>query len=89
MNIWDYVLVEDVLSLTDEEYESFRNYMRFLGFRVKQQFGSKSVGHRYNELMLYDDGDLAWSKTENTTDAGGNRIPLEEVKRMAALGMLV
>ena len=86
MNIWDYVLAEDVLSLTDEEYESFRNYLKFLGYRVKEQYGSKSVGHRYNDLMLCNDGDLVWSISGHTSNAGGNRISLEEVKRMASLG---
>lgn len=86
MNIWDYVLTEDVLSLTDEEYESFRNYLRFVGHRVKDRYGSKHNAHTRNCVLLDHAGDLVWSMKAVNSSKGGNRIPLEEVKRMASLG---
>lgn len=89
MNIWDYVLAVDVKSLTMEEFISFRNYLRFIGYRVSDNCGAKTVSSVSNDLMLYSDGDLAWSTKSFTASKGGNCIPLEEVKRMAALGAMV
>ena len=89
MNIWDYVLAEDIEELTIEEYESFRNYLRFLGHRVEDVYGLKYNPYNRNYVLLDHDGDLLWRDIEDVSFLGGNRIPLEEVKRMAALVALV
>lgn len=89
MNIYDYITRDDLLQLTDEEYESFRNYLKFMGHRVSDEYGSRfseAGQHVINCVMLYRDGDLGWADRDFVGMRGGNRIPLEEVKRMASLG---
>lgn len=92
MNVHDYVTLEDVLSLSDDEYESFRNHLKFLGYRVSDKYGARvmlSVLPVVSCVILHRHGDLAWADNVCAEFHGGSRVPLEEVKRMAALGMLV
>ena len=91
MNVWDYVTGDDVHMLSDEEYESFRNYLRLMGHRIETMFGIRKciTDDPMMALTLDSDTDLYWGSTRAATERGGNRISLEEVKRMASLGMLV
>lgn len=92
MNVYDYITRDVLLQLTDEEYESFRNYLKFMGHRVSDDYGSRYYvpsQHIINCVMLYSDGDLGWADRDFVERHNGNRIPLEDVKRMAQLGMIV
>ena len=91
MNVNDYITRDDLLQLTDEEYESFRNYLKFMGHRVSDEYGSRYNAPRLHTIdcvMLYSDGDLGWANHGSVERRNGDRIPLEEVKRMASLGFL-
>lgn len=86
MKINDYILKEDILQLTKEEYEGFRNYLRFIGFQISEQYGKAEDlfnDYRNQVVILYDDGDLVWSHRISR----GDRITVEEVRRMASLTM--
>ena len=84
----DYIASEDVMALTDTEYDSFLNYIKFIGFNIWIYSHRINYSHSDRVLLLDNAGYLVWSPEESL---GGNnsRIPLEEVKRMAALGMVV
>ena len=90
MNVWDYVTGDDINVLSDEEYESFRNCLRLMGYRIEPMFGirSKITSDPHMALTLDSDTDLYWKSEQSVVRKGGSRISLEEVKRMAALGML-
>ena len=90
MNVYDYITEDDAYSLTPEEYHAFRMYLRFLGHKVSDGYGdlSSAVSNTIYVIMLWEDGDLAWTEAEIPAKHGGSRISLEEVKRMAALGMI-
>lgn len=89
MNIWDYIHLDDAKQLTDEEFESFRNYLRILGYRIHETFGRGAAALDEGiSLALDRDTDLYWYNTESLKIKGGKRIPLTEVKRMAQLGMI-
>lgn len=89
MNKYDYIKYEDVGALTDEEYASFRNYLKFIGNRVDDKFGMRNDEFHGCVLHMNDFGNLTWLlSTVLLEDKGGTKISLEEVKRMAALGML-
>lgn len=83
----DYFLKEDVAQITEEGYSSNRTYLRLLGFKCTDVYGiyQKFDNINYQCVELYVDGDLCWA----SYIPEGNRIPLSEMKRMAALGMLV
>ena len=88
MNVYDYITEDDACSLTSEEYNAFRMYLRFLGHKVSDEYGDHSLssaGSAIFVLMLWDDGDLAWADTVTPAKHGGSRISLEEVKRMASM----
>lgn len=89
MNVHDYITRDDACSLTSEEYYAFRMYLRFLGHKVSDEYGdlSLSASSAIFALVLWDDGDLVWADTVTLEDMGGTKISLEEVKRMAKLGM--
>lgn len=89
MNIWDYIEYDDAQALNDEEFESFRNYLKFLGHRVLDDTGRKNWKYCTHALTLDDDGDLVWLYLDGLSHGSGSRIPLEEVKRMTAFGMVV
>lgn len=88
MRPYDYIEYSDVMALTDTEYESLLNYIKFIGFRVLR-LAYESGGSYYNlALLLDEDGYLVWFPKEWLGD-NGSRVPIEEVKRMTALGMVV
>ena len=92
MNVYDYITRDDLLQLTDDEYESFRNYLKFMGHRVSDEYGSRYFDPgqcTIDCVMLYSDGDLDWVGRDFVKRRNGDRIPIEEVKRMAQLGMIV
>lgn len=83
MKINDYILKEDVIKLTDDEYKSFRRYLRFLGFSVHGGYGRKFSSHSVTRSLVLDfEGDLVWSNKIGD----GKRITLEEVYILLALG---
>lgn len=91
MNVYDFIAKEDVNKLSDAEYIALRNYLKLLGHRVSDEFGKLGVGiaNSQNEcIMLYSDGDLGWASFEFADLRDGKRVPYEEAKRMAQLGMI-
>lgn len=82
----DYIAYEDAMALTDSEYESFLNYIKFIGFHVLRSANERDRSYNL-PLLLDEDGDLLWFPKKWLNDRSV-RIPLEEVKRMAALGMI-
>ena len=88
MNKHDYITYEDVDALTDEEFAAFRNYLKFIGNRVDDDLGKKHEAFHDCALHMNKFGNLSWMrKAVSLEDMGGTKISLEEVKRMAALGM--
>ena len=80
----EYVASEDVRALTDAEYASFLDYVRFMGHEV---WGT--AVHKHNQftnevLSLEFDGGLMFVPI-NWIPAHFKRISLEEVKRMASM----
>ena len=88
MNYWDYVLIEDILQMTHEEFNSFRNYLKIVGHNIGHRYGDY-YEERDDLVILWHDGDLVWADYDCAEFHSGSRVPLEEVKRMAALGALV
>lgn len=90
MNVYDYITGDDARSLTPEEYHAFRAYLRFLGHKVSNEYGViplSTADISGYVLMIWEDGDLSWADAEIPAKHDGSRISLEEVKRMAKLGM--
>ena len=77
------------MALTVDEWQSFRAYLRLLGHRVCEAYGQQLFSVRQScSVFLHPDGDLGWRKTY-IPGVEGVRITLEEVKRMAQLGMMI
>lgn len=88
MKVGDFITYEDVMALTVDEWQSFRAYLRLLGHRVSEAYGQQLFSVRQIcSVFLHPDGDLGWRENE-LPYAKGVRITLEEVKRMAHLGMM-
>lgn len=79
----DYVTEDDIFELSDQEYESFRAYLRFIGHNIHPQLGVRRV--KIESVLVLYNGDLVWS-VPHEPGFFTNRISLDEVKRMAALG---
>lgn len=84
MNHLDYITEDDIFELSDQEYESFRTYLRFIGYTIIPRLGCRKI--KLGRVLILYHGNLIWTST-NKQDYFNNRISLEEVKRMAALGM--
>lgn len=89
-----YILATDILKLTDAEYESFRNYLRLLGYVVLDTHGGKySVTGYGNEYALTlgkffsKNYYLRWTRLKILS--GYERLSLYDIKIMAKLGMIV
>lgn len=84
MNMGEYVAFEDVKALTDAEYSSFLDYVRFIGYEVWGTAVHKNNQFSNEVLSLEFDGGLLFVPVKwITTDY--KRISLEEVKRMASM----
>lgn len=85
MKIGDYISQNDVTQLSLEEFEAFRNYVRFLGHPVHPGVGMyRSAGHAGDLLMLSPLGHLAWVYNSALLNKG-NQISLEEIRQITAL----
>lgn len=83
----EYIASEDVVALSDAEFESLLSYNKFFGFRALRSTKERDKVYSKCALLLDCEGVLVWCHMNWLPD-GKVRIPFEEVKRMAALGML-
>ena len=84
----DYIEYSDVMSLSDTEFESLLSYIKIIGFHVLRSSQERDERHSNCVLLLDDECVLVCFPMKWLSD-DKIRIPLEEVKRMAALGMVV
>lgn len=84
MNHHDYITEDDIFQLSDQEYESFRAYLRFIGHPLTPRLRFQSA--KLGRVMVLCHGNLIWTSS-NKQNYFNNRISLEEVKRMAKMGM--
>ena len=88
----DYIDAKTVLQMTEQEYDNFRSYLKFLGYAEIRSLGKYDVvrgyiniyGNAYIEACKKDA--ISWSTfLENPKE----QISLEEALRMAKLGELM
>lgn len=88
MNKYDYIKYEYVEALSDEEFTAFRNYLKLIGNRVADGLGTKDSTFHDCVLYLNGNGNLSWiNKCRTPYIRLKTGLSLEEVKRMASLGM--
>lgn len=88
----DYIDAKTVLQMTEQEYDNFRSYLKFLGYTQIRSLGNYDVvsgyiniyGNAYIEACKKDA--ISWSTfLENPKE----QISLEEALRMSKLGELM
>lgn len=87
MKIGDYITYEDVMLLSDDEFESLLSYIQLIGFWVLRSSYERHKDYAGWSLLLDEDGDLVKFPMKWLGDYRV-RVPLEEVKRMAGLGAI-
>lgn len=91
MKVHDYFSEEDANDLTDEEYEAFRMYLRFLGHRVSDEYGHLDrygINDKLFFLLLYEDGDLSWADEDMINRHGKRQLTLDEIRSLSKMGMV-
>lgn len=61
MNIGDYILRGDVLTLPENQWNQFRSYLRSYGHPVNEHYGQISRAYKC-DIVLDEDGDLVWQE---------------------------
>lgn len=88
----DYIDAKTVLQMTVHEFNNFRSYLKFLGYRVLPEAGEYSGAKTYASIFgcgfisITKDHIIRWSATLSDTK---EQISLEEALRMAKLGELM
>lgn len=88
----DYIDAKTVLQMTEQEFENFRTYLKFLGYTVLKGCGQYDVAKGYVEI--YGNAYIIASKEIIVTWSANlenpkEQISLEEALRMAKLGELM
>ena len=86
MNVNDYILKEDVYKLSADEWASFRQYLKLIGFRIDDSYGCGNPRRRGHAMCAFidPDGDLMWANYITS----GKQITIDEVRKMAQLGLM-
>ena len=99
MNVGEWFYTKDARELTKEEYGALLLYLDFIGVGIRSDWCGYNVIHEFRpkpgcdrctRVFVDRDRDLvACSEERDLKELFGNPIPLEELKRMAQLGMNV
>lgn len=88
----DYIDAKTVLQMTEQEFNNFRSYLKFLGYRVNRRWGQYEVArthiniHGNAYIKLCKEDVFCWSTDlENPNE----QITLEEALRMSNLGEMM
>ena len=88
----DYIDAKTVLQMTEQEYDNFRSYLKFLGYKVTRSLGQYDVARGY--INIYGNAYIEACKEDAVSwrtilEKTKEPITLEEALRMAKLGELM
>ena len=87
MKIGDYITRQDVVELTDEQWDKFRTYLKECGYTINSTFGNKSAFAPHAIcIVLDDDGDLTWRPCfVKTTNRITKKLVLEAIRNQCCV----
>lgn len=85
MKAGDLILKEDVKSLTSEQWNKFRGYMKSFGYRIQNDFGPQTAQDWIFSGVMFNGTDLRWVHVKDSDKYKYNTINKQDILKVISM----